>query len=214
MKQTDRSVYSGVSDRSVWYNPSMAPNAPARPSARDRLLAAADALFYDEGINTVGIDRVIEQAGVAKASLYSAFGSKDELIRAYLAGRLAARQERITRAMAGCETPRERILAVFDAMGEIFAEPGYRGCAIMNASAEARPGSAAEAVLQESRAWTRALFRDLAQETGADDPERLAAQLVLLYHGATIGARMDREPGAAAVAREVAAALIDAATRR
>jgi len=192
----------------------MAQNSPPRTSARDRLLAAADALFYDEGINSVGIDRVIEQAGVAKASLYSAFGSKDELIRAYLAGRLAARKERIARAMAGCETPRERILAVFDAMGELFAEPGYRGCAFMNASAEARPGSAAEAVSQESRTWTRDLFRDLAQETGADDPERLAAQLVLLYDGATVGARMDRNPGAAAVAREIAATLIDAATRR
>src|SRR4249919_4025414 len=98
----------------------------ARPSARERLLAAANELFYEEGVNTVGIDRVIEQAGVAKASLYSAFGSKDELIRAYLAGRLAARKERVTRALADCETPRERILVVFDAMGELFAESGYR----------------------------------------------------------------------------------------
>jgi AcrR family transcriptional regulator len=191
----------------------MARNARARLSARDRLLAAADALFYEEGVNTVGIDRVIEQAGVAKASLYSAFGSKDELIRAYLAARLEARQARVAEALAGCETPRERLLAVYDVLGEIFAEPGYRGCALMNASAEARPGSAAEAVTQESRAWTRGLFRDLAHEAGAANPEHLAEQLVLLYDGATVGARMDRNAGAAAAARAVAASLIDAAIK-
>ena len=56
----------------------------AKPSARERLLTAADELFYQEGVHTVGIDRVIEQAGVAKASLYNTFGSKDELVRAYL----------------------------------------------------------------------------------------------------------------------------------
>jgi len=192
----------------------MAPQSSARPSARDRLLAAADALFYEEGVNTVGIDRVIEQAGVAKASLYSTFGSKDALIRAYLAARLAARQERVARALAGCETPRERLLAVFDVLDELAAESGFRGCAFMNASAEARPGSAAEALSQESRSWTRALFRDLARETGAADPERLADQLVLLYDGALVGARMDQNPSAAASARAVAAALIDAATAR
>ena len=58
-----------------------------RPSARERLLAAANELFYDEGVHTVGIDRIIEQAGVAKASLYNTFGSKDELVRAYLQAR-------------------------------------------------------------------------------------------------------------------------------
>ena len=66
----------------------------ARPSARERLLAAANELFYNEGVHTVGIDRVIEQAGVAKASLYNTFGSKDELVRAYLEGRHASIAER------------------------------------------------------------------------------------------------------------------------
>src|ERR1700753_619588 len=105
-----------------------------KPSARERLLAAAEELFYEEGVNTVGIDRVIEKAGVAKASLYSAFGSKDELIRAYLAARLAVRKERMGAACATCATPRERLLAVFDVLGAVCAEPGFRGCAFMNAS--------------------------------------------------------------------------------
>ena len=67
-----------------------------RPSARERLLAAANELFYNEGVHTVGIDRVIEQAGVAKASLYNTFGSKDELVRAYLETRHASVTQHLT----------------------------------------------------------------------------------------------------------------------
>lgn len=75
-----------------------------RSSARQRLLAAADKLFY-AGVHSVGIDRVIEHAGVAKATLYNAFGSKDELIKAYLLARHARRQERVARWLAGVESP-------------------------------------------------------------------------------------------------------------
>ena len=182
-----------------------------RRSARERLLAAADELFYADGVHTVGIDRVIERAGVAKATLYSAFGSKDELIRAYLQARHAARRERITRKLARYDTPRDRLLGIFDMLGESFAEPGFRGCAFVNASAEARPGSPIEEVSDESRAWVRSLLVELGQAAGAADPERLGRQLALLYDGATVSARMDRDPGAAEAARAAAVILIDAA---
>jgi AcrR family transcriptional regulator len=186
-------------------------NTIERSSARERLLAAADQLFYEEGVHTVGIDRVIERAGVAKASLYNAFGSKDELIRAYLERRHLARQERITRKLARYDTPRDRLLGVFDALGELAAEPGFRGCAFYNASAESRPGGSVEEVSDQSRAWNRSLFLDLARAAGAIDAERLAQQLVLLYDGASVGARMDRNPGVTAAARAAAAVLLDAA---
>src|SRR5579864_7975765 len=99
---------------------------PIRRSARERLLAAANELFYNEGVHTVGIDRVIERAGVAKASLYNTFGSKDELVRAYLERRHLARQERITRKLARYDTPRDRLLGVFDALGELLVEQHFR----------------------------------------------------------------------------------------
>jgi AcrR family transcriptional regulator len=186
---------------------------PERLSARERLLAAADELFYEEGIHTVGIDRIIERAGVAKASLYNTFGSKDELVRAYLTGRYAARQERVTGFIARYDTPRDRLLGVFDALGTFTAEPGFRGCAFMNASAESLPGGPVEEVSDESRAWTRALFTDLAQAAGVADATGLAAQLVLLYDGATVGARMDRTAATAVAARAMAETLLDAALR-
>ncbi|MFC1408107.1 TetR/AcrR family transcriptional regulator [Streptacidiphilus sp. N1-12] len=183
-----------------------------RPTARERLLTAANELFYEEGVHTVGIDRVIERAGVAKATLYSAYGSKDELIRAYLSVRHELRRRRLTEAVARHDTPREQLLAVFDALGEAFAEPGYRGCAFANASAEARPDSSITEVSDDVRRWVRELFTDLGTAAGAADPAQLAQQLVVLYDGAGLKARMDRDPGAAATARGIAALLIDAAT--
>ncbi len=186
--------------------------AAARLSARDRLLAAADELFYEEGIHTVGIDRVIEKAGVAKASLYSTFGSKDELVRAYLNGRHERRRERITRRLAEYGNPRDRLLAVFDLQGAQFAEPGFHGCAFVNATAESSPGSAAEQATLEYRGWMRDLFTDLARDAGVPDPGEFADQLMLLYDGANIAARIDRNTAVAASARAAAATLLDAAT--
>src|SRR5262252_1126839 len=111
-------------------------------SARDRLLAAADELFYNEGIHVVGIDRVIEKAGVAKATLYSTFGNKEGLIVAYLQARLERRRVRTMAAIAAAPTPRDRVLAVFEVMSSLICSPTFHGCADINASAEAEPGSA------------------------------------------------------------------------
>jgi AcrR family transcriptional regulator len=186
----------------------------ARPSARERLLAAANELFYDEGVHTVGIDRVIEQAGVAKASLYNTFGSKDELVRAYLQARHDSVTSRIMAAVQRYHTPRERLLAVFEAQGELAAQPGYRGCAFAAASAESRPGDPAEQATEAYRHWVRTVLTELAAQAGAPEPENLARQLHLLYDGSGQSARLDHDPAAAAVARAAAATLLDAALTR
>jgi AcrR family transcriptional regulator len=178
---------------------------------RDRLLAAANELFYKEGVHTVGIDRVIERAGVAKASLYSTFGSKEELVRAYLRLRAEGRRLRISKQIAHLENPRDRILAVFDVLGESVADPAYRGCAFMNASAEGpRDETKVTQVCSDWRLWLRSLFTELARDLGAADAEALGRRLLLLYDGATVGASMDRNPNLAADARAMAEALLDA----
>jgi AcrR family transcriptional regulator len=186
----------------------------APTSARDRLLAAADELFYREGVHSVGIDRVIERAGVAKASLYSAFGSKDELIRSYLMRRRARLEERVAQRLARCDSPRKRLLAVFDALADAAKENDFRGCAFTNARAEAPAGSAPEQACDTYRAWVRELFLGLAKEAGASRPLKLAQQLVVLYDGAVTAAGMDRDPAAVATARGIAATLLDAALAR
>ena len=188
----------------------MSAKTAAVPSARERLLAAANELFYAEGVHTVGIDRVIERAGVAKASLYNTFGSKDELVRVYLEGRHAIVAARITRYIERYGEPRARLLGVFEAQGELFAEPGYRGCAFVSASAES-PGEAVSRAADDYRGWVRGLLTGLAAGAGAPDPELLGRQLHIIYDGASLSARMDRDPSVAVAARSAAAALLDAA---
>jgi AcrR family transcriptional regulator len=183
-----------------------------KPSARARLLAAADELFYEHGVNAVGIDRVIERAGVAKASLYYSFGSKDELIRAYLEGRHAAWSARVDDALATrYDTARERLVGVFDVLAEQVAAPDFRGCAFTNASAESETGGAAGDAIGDFRTWVHDLFLGLATEAGAQEPERLARKLIVLYDGVSTAAALDHDPALAADAREVAATLVDAA---
>jgi AcrR family transcriptional regulator len=185
----------------------------SRPSVRERLLAAADELFYQEGVQSVGVDRVVQKAGVAKASLYHLFGSKEELIEAYLDARHDETRELVERTLTRFRTPRERLLGVFDAQGQRFTEPDFNGCAHMSASAEARSGGPVESATDRFRLWVRTLFTDLAREAGVADPDGLARQLHLLYDGAGVSARMDRDPSAATTARAAAAALFDAAVK-
>jgi AcrR family transcriptional regulator len=187
--------------------------AEPRRSARERLLAAANELFYNEGTQSVGIDRIIEHAGVAKASLYNTFGSKEELVRAYLQSRHAHTTQRLTAAIDMHTDPRDRLLAVFDAQGELFAQPNFRGCAFVSASAEAPPGGLVEQAADDYREEIRALFTRLAEDAGAPDPATLGHQLHLIYDGAGISARMDRDPAAAIGARAAAAALLGTALR-
>jgi AcrR family transcriptional regulator len=180
-------------------------------SARERLLAAADELFYNEGVHTVGIDRVIEHAGVAKASLYNTFGSKDELIHAYLKGRHDRVVGHVMAAVDAAETPREKVLAVFDGQNTAYAESGYQGCAFHRASAESRPGDRIELATKEYRAWVRALFTGLAEQAGAKEPVLLGAQLHMIFDGNGMATRNDRGPGSTPIARAAAATLLDAA---
>jgi AcrR family transcriptional regulator len=186
------------------------PSRERRLSASRRLLDAASELFYAEGVQSVGIERVIERAGVAKATLYNTFGSKEALVRAYLEAQHADTVGRLTTAIAAARTPRDRIVAVFAAQAELYSRPDFRGCAFVAASSEAPRGGLVEQAADEYRAWIRAMFRDLADDAGAPDPDMLAAQLQVVYDGAGLGARMDRRPDVADPARAAVNALLDA----
>jgi AcrR family transcriptional regulator len=180
-----------------------------RRTAKQRLLQAADELFYNEGIHTVGIDRVIAHAGVAKGSLYYSFTGKDDLVHEYLTHRHGSWAERVTAGIEAHTDPRARILAVYDVLGTLFAQPDYRGCAFMNATAEAAPDSVEAQAATTFRAWVHTLFLDLATDVGADDPQQLAETLVLLYDGAVATAQMDKTPEAARTARRTAELLLN-----
>jgi AcrR family transcriptional regulator len=189
---------------------SVAP-ASVKRTPRERLLEAANELFYAEGVQSVGIDRVIERAGVAKASLYSTFGSKEGLVYAYLDARHGRTLARLQAAAAAVEDPVEKILAVFDAQARQFERHDFRGCAFSAASAEAHAGSRIEEATQSFRDDIKGLFTELAIAAGVADPEQLARQLQMVYDGGGIAAKADRDASITAPARGAAKALIDAA---
>lgn len=191
----------------------------------------ADRLFYSTGIHAVGVDRVIAEAGVAKASLYAHFRSKDDLVVAYLQARSTAWQQHAAAELAGRDgADVDRVLLMFDLLTEWFAEPGYRGCPFINAAAEYPAASTVTAVTHDHRAWVRSWFEarlaEADSEADADEsrarpstvgPDRrdtryrdLAAQLTLLYDGAMVAAQLDEDPvRAGRNAREAAAGLVE-----
>src|SRR6201999_1173865 len=100
-------------DNPVWYARRVTKQTAKRPTPRERLLAASDDLFYRDGVHSTGIDAIIEEGGGTKCSLYYIFGGKDELVAAYLRGRLEKWQQSVEAAQAGIDDPDQKILAIF-----------------------------------------------------------------------------------------------------
>jgi AcrR family transcriptional regulator len=191
----------------------MATKTAKRPSARERLLAASDELFYRDGVHSTGIDAVIERAGVAKGSLYYIFGGKDQLVAAYLRGRHDAWRQRVEAQLAGIDDPDEKILVTFDAIADYVSLPEFRGCPFDNADAEAPAGECQGLASKEYRDWVERFFLELAAGTGTTDSKALADALIVLYNGALTTATTTEPARAAAMTAKRIARLTLAATR-
>jgi AcrR family transcriptional regulator len=187
---------------------------PPPGGARDRLVGAADQLFYRRGLH-VGINEIVGTAGVAKTSLYLHFSSKDELVAAYLAGRTDTYLTQWRQRLDGCagRPPHERIDAIFDALRLFVASEGYRGCPYVNAAAELpdrdHPGYGP---IMDYRNFVRdELFAQIVTEAGVADPVSLCAQLQLIYDGALAGAVVENTPEPVDRARAIAHTILQAA---
>lgn len=174
-----------------------------RLSARERLLDAAAQLFYAEGVHTVGIDRIIEAAGVAKGSLFYNFTGKDDLVAAYLAARHEERRNSVLERFEAISNPEDKLLAIFDALHESAAKTGYNGCPFANACAEAPPDGVEADALRRYRDWLTGLFADLATEAGYADPAATADRLRVIYDGAVSTSQLDNSPDAVLTAKEL-----------
>lgn len=184
-------------------------------SARERILQTAFRLFYARGIRAVGVDLIIGESGVAKATFYKHFPSKDELVLAYLdrVDAMWTGQLRAAAEAAGAE-PAEQLVGLFDALGGACEREGYRGCGFINAAAETMPGTPVhERTLAHKRA-VLAWMRDLAARADAADPEALARSLALLLDGGLADGALAADPAAAAAAKETARQLVTAAVTR
>jgi AcrR family transcriptional regulator len=190
-------------------------SAPARPSAaRERILDTAFRLFYAHGIRGVGIDRIIAESGVAKATFYRHFPAKDDLVLAYLdkVDRIWSEQLRSAAAAAG-EEPADQLMGMFDALATACRRDAYRGCAFINAAAETEAGTPIHDRTLAHKDAVRAWVRDLAARAGAADPQALARALTLLLDGGLASGSLDALPDAPAVAKESARALVAASLR-
>ena len=183
--------------------------------ARERLLRIADELFYARGLHAVGIDEIIEKSGAAKATLYAHFPTKDDLIASYLRQRSVRWRAHMAARLAEAPTsPIERIDTVFAILADGCGTPGFRGCPFINAAVEyPDPRHRASLAGSEHRQWILELFRSLVVEAKIRQPDRVAAQLALLYDSAMVGTQMNRNPAAASHARDVARILVEAALR-
>ncbi len=180
--------------------------------ARQRLLRTASALFYAEGIRAVGVDRVIAEANVTRATFYRHFPSKDDLVVAYLHAvdesvRTLAGERRRTSAAAAAQ-----LHAILSAIAETMCGPGFRGCSFINAAAEfPDPESPVHQAVAEHRRWLVHTFADALATVGHPDSEGAAAHLMMLRDGAMVAGYLeDPERARAILTRGLDAILAEA----
>src|SRR5262245_42764599 len=184
---------------------------PAK-EARERILAAVNELFYRDGVRAVGVDAVIEHAGVNKMSLYRNFASKDDLIAAYLEDR--NRQywswwDGVMKRHAG--TARRQLVGLFEELQARVSRKGYRGCAFINIASELSDVShPARRVVVDNKRELKRRLRGLAEAAGARTPDALADSLMLLMEGACAGSQTCGSEGPVTALARTAQVLIDA----
>jgi AcrR family transcriptional regulator len=185
-----------------------------RPSAaRQRILDTAFRLFYAHGIRGVGIDRIIAESGVAKATFYKHFPAKDELALAYLdrVDEQWTRQLKDAAEAAG-DDPAEQLVGLYDALLSACRRDGYRGCGFINAAAESEAGTPLHARTVAHKDAIRSWMRELATDAGAADPDGLARSLSLLLDGGLASGVLDGSPEAPRAAKAAARSLVELAT--
>jgi AcrR family transcriptional regulator len=181
---------------------------PEATPARRRLLDTATRLFYEAGIHAVGIDRIIAEAGVAKATFYKHFPSKDELVVAYI-----QEQDRLGRAAVAAlpkQPPREMIASIMGRISEAVVAGGWRGCPFLNAAAEyPDPASSVRRAIDARRIWYHDTLRELLAAAGDPAPSVTASLLVAVSDGLLESAYLDDPEKVPALVREAVARLLD-----
>lgn len=190
-----------------------APQPAAKPLlAADRIRKTAREMFYRDGIRAVGVDAIVNQAGVTKPSLYRSFSSKDELAATYLRDYDAEFWARFDGACAAHPgDPRAQLLEYLSGLSQRAVQNGYRGCGLTNAAVEyPEAGHPARAVAVEHKLELRRRLNEMAAGMGAAEPEALADGLLLLIEGAFVSSQLFGEGGPAGRVADMADKLIQA----
>ncbi len=187
-----------------------------RPSAaRERILATADRLFYEEGIHAVGIQRVVAEAAVTRVTLYRHFPSKDDLISAYLERRSRFDHDQVDGIIAAhADDPRGALDELATALTRDDFGAVKRGCAFINASAEFTGSHPARRQAREIRTWITGRIEELLQQLDHRQPRSTAEQLMMVRTGAVVSGSLDGNPRLTEDYLTCWAALIDAGLPR
>ena len=183
---------------------------------RDRLVAAASTLFYQQGIRAVGVDAIAAKAGVTKRTLYYHFASKDELVAAYLAVRDAPNLAAFAKWYAEADgTVADKVRGVFRGVADFANHPKWRGCGFLRTPAELAdlPGHPAVRLASAHKKRVEAWFAELFEEAGADRAAPLARQVMVLLDGALADMLLHRDRAYVDAAGDAAFALVSAALR-
>lgn len=176
-----------------------------------RILDTAEELFYRHGLRAVGVERIAEEAGTTKKTIYDRFGSKDGLITAYLVQR-RDRWHAYARAFVDRHEPDPgpaRVLALLQALGS-WMDDNARGCGFVNAYAElAGTGHAGLSVIADEKRWTLDCYVELLAEAGIADAERRGRELALVHEGVVVQLTAGGQQGAMADARSLARRIVD-----
>lgn len=193
--------------------PTSAPTtAPKRPSAaRARLIDTATRLFYEEGIHAVGVDRIIDEAAVTRATLYNQFGGKENLVLAYLRNEDEMLRAMFAEAGETVTDPGQLVDAVIEGIAADIRLRHTRGCPFINAAAEYPDADGAvRRLIDEHREWFRSTLQAVAEQAGLESAADVAASLVLLRDAALVGGYLDGDervtPAFERTARSVVAA--------
>lgn len=176
---------------------------------KERLLATASRLFYSEGIHGVGVDRIVNEAQVTRATFYRHYPSKDALVEAYLRGTHAELESAVKQLMTDNDA-HAALEALLDFIGYNANLPNFRGCHFINAAAEYPDAtSPVRIAVREHRQWFQETVTELATRFGHPDPAQAGQILVLLRDGALAGAPLDDPQSIRAGIKQAAAKLFD-----
>ncbi len=180
---------------------------------RERIISAASALFYNDGIRGVSVDAVAEKAGVTKRTLYYHFRSKDDLISAYLAKRDLPNFVLFQRWFNETDGDlADKVAGIFLNLGQSVRHPKWKGCGFLRTSVELvdKPGHPAVVIGRAHKKRVEDWLHDVFEEAGAGDPRQLARQIILLIDGAFAVVLLHRDPSYMETAADGAANLIRA----
>jgi len=188
------------------------PTAQRAPGAKVRILETADLLFYTEGIRTVGIDRLISQSKVTKATFYKHFGSKDRLILMYIEARHLAEVAKLEAIFEADPRPEQALRAIVASTVADIAGPGFRGDAFLNAATEfSEDRHPVRSVVLRHREWLTGFLAELLQDLGHRMPGDAADDIILARDGAMSGGYAGDPIAASASLTRIADQVIRAA---